>query len=78
MVRLTCGDYAHVLSHSAHEAMGAARHPAFPAPSFFEGGRNDSGISCRETAFACCLISERFRENSRMSSGMSSLTLRER
>jgi hypothetical protein len=35
---LTCSDYAHVRSHFAHEAMGAARHPAFPAPSsIFEG-----------------------------------------
>src|SRR5262249_47962858 len=27
----------HVLSHFAHEAMGAAEHPAFPAPSRFPG-----------------------------------------
>jgi len=32
---LTCSDYAHVLFHSAHEAMGAAKHLAFPVPSAF-------------------------------------------
>jgi hypothetical protein len=30
---LTCGDYAHVLLLLVHGAMGAAKHPAFPAPS---------------------------------------------
>jgi hypothetical protein len=30
-----CGDYAHVLSTLAHGAAGAAKHPAFPAPSVF-------------------------------------------
>jgi len=29
----TCGEYACVLSQSAHKAAGAAKHPAFPAPS---------------------------------------------
>jgi hypothetical protein len=38
MFWLTCSDYTHVLVTFAHEAMGAAKHPAFPAPSFFEGG----------------------------------------
>ena len=28
-----CGDYTRVLSTTAHEAAGAAKHPAFPAPS---------------------------------------------
>src|SRR5215472_17874540 len=31
----SCSDYAHVLLSIAHEAMGAAMHPAFPAPSAF-------------------------------------------
>src|ERR1700756_3565629 len=30
-----CGDYTCVLSTIAHKAAGAAKHPAFPAPSFF-------------------------------------------
>src|SRR5579871_725444 len=30
-----CGDYACVLFHIAHKAAGAAKHPAFPAPSTF-------------------------------------------
>src|SRR5579871_6968220 len=29
----TCGEYACVLFAFAHEAAGAAQHPAFPAPS---------------------------------------------
>jgi hypothetical protein len=33
MFRRTCGDYTRVLSTLAHEAAGAAKHPAFPAPS---------------------------------------------
>src|SRR5215467_9080758 len=32
-----CGDYTRVLSTLAHEAAGAAKHPAFPAPSFCRG-----------------------------------------
>jgi hypothetical protein len=32
-VRLICGDYTCVLALFAHKAAGAARHPAFPAPS---------------------------------------------
>ena len=39
MFWLTCSDYARVLFSLAHEAMGAAKHLAFPAPSIFEGGR---------------------------------------
>ena len=35
-----CGDYTCVLSTIAHKAAGAAKHPAFPAPSsFIEGDR---------------------------------------
>jgi hypothetical protein len=50
----SCSDYAHVLPSFAHEAMGAARHPAFPAPSLFEGGRcTHSGILCRGNADGC-------------------------
>src|SRR5215475_15860457 len=30
-----CGDYTCVLSTIAHKAAGAAKHPAFPAPSVF-------------------------------------------
>jgi hypothetical protein len=37
MFRPTCGDYACVLSLFAHKAAGAAKHPAFPAPSLIEG-----------------------------------------
>jgi hypothetical protein len=33
----TCGEYACVLSAIAHKAAGAAKHPAFPAPSSLEG-----------------------------------------
>ena len=32
-----CSDYACVLLHFAHKAAGAVKHPAFPAPSAFEG-----------------------------------------
>src|SRR5262249_46451039 len=42
------GDYTPVLSTLAHGAAGAARHPAFPAPSSSFRGRvfcNDSGAS---------------------------------
>jgi hypothetical protein len=37
MFRPTCGDYACVLSLFAHKAAGAAKRPAFPAPSMIEG-----------------------------------------
>jgi hypothetical protein len=37
MFRPTCGNYACVLSLFAHKAAGAAKHPAFPAPSLIEG-----------------------------------------
>ena len=37
MIRLTCGDYARVLFYFAREAAGAAVHPAFLAPSVYEG-----------------------------------------
>jgi hypothetical protein len=36
---LTCSDVARVLLSFAHEAMGAARRPVFPAPSSFFKGR---------------------------------------
>jgi len=32
-----CGDYTCVLLTIAHKAAGAVKHPAFPAPSVFEG-----------------------------------------
>ena len=39
MFGCTCGDFACVLVLIAREAAGAAKHPAFPAPSFLiEGG----------------------------------------
>src|ERR1700739_2481299 len=60
---LTCSDYAHVLSPVAHEAMGAAKHPAFPAPSStFEGQtvyNNTRARMRRGTVDACRCSSER-------------------
>ena len=45
--RLACGDDARVLSLLAREAAGAARRPAFPAPSVFEGRmKHDPGAEC--------------------------------
>jgi hypothetical protein len=37
MLRLACGDYAHVLSHFAHEAMGAAEAPGVACALCFRG-----------------------------------------
>jgi hypothetical protein len=47
----TCGDYARVLFYFAHEAAGAAAHPAFPAPSFWrekESFRTRTRFASRE------------------------------
>jgi len=51
----SCSDYAGVLLIFAHWAMGAAKHPAFPAPSSLRGRRtmHHSGISCRGNAQVC-------------------------
>jgi hypothetical protein len=58
-----CGDYTCVLSTIAHKAAGAAKHPAFPAPSDFFGrsmqqlGRN----SRRECEVASTAVMSRQR-----------------
>src|ERR1700751_1987274 len=53
-----CGDYTCVLSTNAHKAAGAAKHPAFPAPSFsIEGDRHTtSGATRRENAKLCSVV----------------------
>jgi hypothetical protein len=58
MFRLSCSDYACVLLIFAHKAAGAAKHPAFPAPSAFGGHRlrnNPDAPASRE----CILLSSR-------------------
>jgi hypothetical protein len=55
----TCGDYACVLLPFAHKAAGAAKHPAFPAPSVFGGdaeaklGRDRAAGMRRHTSPSC-------------------------
>src|ERR1700758_3599303 len=50
-----CGDYTCALSTIAHKAAGAAKHPAFPAPSHSIEVRlvQSSGIPCRGNAGVC-------------------------
>ena len=49
MLRLTCGDYARVLSSFAREATGALSTPAFPAPSIL-GGALGTRLGCIRVA----------------------------
>ena len=42
----TCGEFACVLLCFAHKAAGAAKHPAFPAPSLI----GDAALSCKTRA----------------------------
>ena len=51
----TCGDLSLCAFPYARKAAGAAQHPAFPAPSVFEGrgSRKTSDTSCRENAKLC-------------------------
>jgi hypothetical protein len=46
----------------AYGAMGAARHPAFPAPSSFSGGRavSNTRVRMRRGVAATCLVSLTF------------------
>ena len=57
----TCGDYACVLLPFAHKAAGAAKHPAFPAPSASRGTKstqNPGAIAPRECGCASPVASQ--------------------
>jgi hypothetical protein len=60
MFRLTWSDYACVLTFIAHKAAGAAKHPAFPAPSVFRATvQSQNSDADRAAGMTSCVIGDR-------------------
>jgi hypothetical protein len=56
LFRRTCSDFAGVLLIFAHWAMGAAEHPAFPAPSSFRGRLSHHSGAIRAPGTRCRIL----------------------